>query len=133
MTKLTKMAAIAGLILALIGSAVTLAATSEIRDRIKPSADVRVGEGVERGVDEDAARPGDAVYAAACAACHDSGAAGAPRIGRAGDWGDRLDQDTETLYDHAINGIGSMPAKGGCRDCSDEEVRAAVDHMLDET
>ena len=31
---------------------------------------------------------------------------------------------------NAIDGIGRMPAKGFCDDCSDEQVEAAVDHML---
>lgn len=76
---------------------------------------------------------GEAVYADVCAACHDSGAAGAPKLGDADGWGDRLDQDTATLYEHAINGIGAMPPKGGNSGLSDEEVEAAVDYMIEET
>jgi len=133
MKKYTKILAFVMLVAALIGSAVSLAATDEIRERIKPSGDVRLGGGAERQTAARADRSGQEVYAAACQACHASGAAGAPITGRAGTWGERLDQDMEDLYDHAINGIGSMPAKGGCRDCSDDEVKAAVDHMLAET
>ncbi|WP_236645258.1 c-type cytochrome [Aidingimonas lacisalsi] len=76
---------------------------------------------------------GEAIYADVCAACHDSGAAGAPLLGDADDWGDRLDQDTTTLYDHAINGVGAMPPKGGNTSLSDAEVEAAVDYMIEET
>ena len=52
-------------------------------------------------------------------------------------WADRVTQDMETLYDHAINGYqgsaGVMPAKGGNPSLSDDEVRAAVDHMINES
>jgi len=65
--------------------------------------------------------------------CHTSGAAGAPMIGNSGQWTDRLSKGKETLYANAINGIGVMPAKGGLSSLTDEEVRAAVDYLLDES
>ena len=36
------------------------------------------------------------------------------------------------LYDSGINGLAGtgMIAKGGCMNCSDEEVNAAVDYMV---
>lgn len=133
MSKVSRIVALVGLIAVLVGSAVALASTSEIRDRIKPTGEVRLGEGAQRASTQVAsARPGPEVYDAACGACHNSGAAGAPRLGRTSEWAERVAQDTETLYDHAINGIGSMPPKGGCADCSDEEVQNAVDYMLSE-
>ncbi|WP_104203191.1 c-type cytochrome [Billgrantia saliphila] len=74
---------------------------------------------------------GEAIYNQACMACHMTGAAGAPRRGEAGEWEGRIDQDIETLYDHAINGIGAMPPKGGNMGLSDDEVRAAVDFLVE--
>ena len=35
-----------------------------------------------------------------------------------------------TLYDHAIKGIGVMPAKGGNSALADADVKAAVDYMM---
>ncbi len=67
---------------------------------------------------------------APCAACHASGAAGAPIVGDATTWANRLTKGTETLYSNAINGIGAMPAKGGMN-LSDNTVKAAVDYMLE--
>lgn len=76
---------------------------------------------------------GAALYASSgCAACHDNGVAGAPAMGDADGWADRLDKGTDELYANAINGIGAMPAKGGNPNLSDEEVMAIVDHMIAE-
>lgn len=72
---------------------------------------------------------GGMIYTNVCAACHDSGAAGAPRL-VAADWTERLPQGEALLVEHAINGIGTMPAKGGRMDLSDEQVRASVEYML---
>lgn len=72
-----------------------------------------------------------------CAACHNTGLAGAPALGDAAAWAPRIDQGLETLYEHAINGFqGSssmMPAKGGDASLSDESVKAAVDYMLEKS
>ena len=68
-----------------------------------------------------------------CAACHASGIAGAPATGDAAAWSNRIAQDIDILYDHAINGFtgttGVMPAKGGSL-LSDGSVKAAVDYMV---
>jgi cytochrome c5 len=75
---------------------------------------------------------GEMIYGRVCAACHDSGAAGAPRL-VAGEMGTRLaDKGRETLVSNAINGINAMPARGGRSDLSDEQVAASVDYMLDQ-
>jgi len=59
-----------------------------------------------------------------------TGAAGAPIPGSDA-WGERAAKGLDTLSASAINGIGVMPAKGGRADLSDDEIRAAVEHMLD--
>ncbi|WP_445156527.1 c-type cytochrome [Halomonas sp. E14] len=74
---------------------------------------------------------GEAIYNRACMACHMTGAAGAPIMGDAAAWAPRLEQDMETLYDHSINGFQAMPPKGGHMNLTDEEVKAAVDYMLE--
>ncbi|WGL15165.1 cytochrome c5 family protein [Microbulbifer bruguierae] len=77
------------------------------------------------------ARSGADVYSGSCAACHGTGAAGAPKFGDAGAWGPRVAKGMDTLYTHALNGFNAMPAKGLCMTCSDDEVKAAVDHMVE--
>ena len=67
-------------------------------------------------------------------ACHGTGVAGAPRIGDKADWGPRVAQGKQVLYDRAIKGYtgqkGAMPPKGGATQLSDDEVKAAVDFMV---
>lgn len=81
--------------------------------------------------DFDAAR----TYTQSCAACHNSGAAGAPRMGNAGEWQERLDErDFATLVQNTIDGYNNiMPPKGMCFTCSDEELELVVRHILDES
>lgn len=74
---------------------------------------------------------GEKVYGGICMACHTTGAAGAPRLGEAADWAARLTKGTDTLYTHAIEGFNAMPAKGGNPALSDDEVKAAVDYLVD--
>ena len=78
---------------------------------------------------EDAAQ-GRAVYQASCAACHGTGAAGAPRLGDSAAWKPRLNAGIRTLQANAIKGKGAMPPKGGNAALADAAVRAAVDFML---
>jgi cytochrome c5 len=72
---------------------------------------------------------GEAVYNATCVACHGTGAAGAPKFGDAAAWGPRLAQGSDTLVQHAVQGIRAMPAKGGNPDLDNVEVARAVVYM----
>jgi cytochrome c5 len=76
-------------------------------------------------------RTGEAIYNKSCMSCHMTGAAGAPILGDAAAWSDRIAQGIDTLYTHAISGIRGMPPKGLCMDCSDEELHNAVDYMVE--
>jgi cytochrome c5 len=75
---------------------------------------------------------GQAVYTAVCAACHATGAAGAPKVGDAGAWSARIGQGYDTLVQHAVQGIRAMPAKGGNPDLDDVEVARAVVYMANQ-
>lgn len=76
---------------------------------------------------------GTEVYKAVCAACHDSGAAGAPKTGDAAAWAPRIGQGYETLVKHAVEGIRAMPAKGGNPDLDEVEVARAVVVMANQS
>ncbi|NUY57030.1 MULTISPECIES: c-type cytochrome [Salinivibrio] len=105
-----------------------------IAERIAPVGDVYIdGEAPTQtaAAEPTGPRSGDQVYNTYCTACHSTGAAGAPKTGDAAAWGPRVDKGMETLAKHAINGFNAMPAKGTCMDCSDDEIVAAIEHMLD--
>ena len=76
-------------------------------------------------------KSGAEVYKTVCAACHETGAAGAPKFGDAAAWGPRLTQGLDKLTEHAIKGKGAMPPKGGAAQLSDTEVALGVIHMTD--
>ena len=80
---------------------------------------------------------GKSVYGKACALCHAAGVAGAPKPGDKEAWATRVAQGKETLYKHAIEGFtgakGMMPARGGNSTLSDDDVKAAVNFMADQS
>lgn len=105
-----------------------------IAERIKPVGTVCVaGDDCAKSLTIASAgsKSGEEVYNTTCLACHASGAAGAPKFRVAEDWSARLAAGIETVYSNAINGQGAMPAKGLCMTCSDDEIKAAVDHMIE--
>lgn len=125
-------ALVAGAVLA--GGVAVASDSSSIADRIKPSGQVRLaseaGQQSASAAQSGGTRSGEAVYNQACAACHAGGVLGAPRKNNAGDWEDRLPQGMAVLLEHSINGFNAMPPRGGCGNCSDEEIEAAIEHMI---
>ncbi|MEE4144384.1 MAG: c-type cytochrome [Halieaceae bacterium] len=115
----------------------TEAQRAEIEQRIKPvGKSCLVGDSSCAGaatVASSAPRSGEEVYNAACMACHSTGAAGAPILGDAAAWAERIAKGTDVLHESGVKGLAGtgMIAKGGCMNCSDEEVMAAVDYMID--
>ena len=79
----------------------------------------------------DANRPlkaGEEVYKAQCAACHATGAAGAPKFGDVAAWAPRIKTGFEALWNSALKGKGAMGAQGG-GDFADTEIGRAVVYM----
>ncbi|MGB1142363.1 MAG: c-type cytochrome [Halioglobus sp.] len=111
---------------------------SAIEDRIRPAGEVCLqGEACAAAAAPVASGPrsGEEVYNAACMACHTTGAAGAPKLGDVAGWSDRIAKGMAVLHDAGVNGVPGtgMIAKGGCMNCSDEEVIAAVDFMVEQS
>lgn len=73
-------------------------------------------------------KTGEEVFKAQCAACHATGAAGAPKLADAAAWGSRIKTGVEALYTSALKGKGAMGAQGG-GDFSDYEIARAVVYM----
>ena len=116
--------------------AMTDAKKDAISERIKPVGEICLqgdsgcaGTAASASASAAPKEPAD-IYASKCAACHDTGVAGAPKVGVAGDWAARIAQGKDTLYKHALEGFNAMPPKGLCMDCSDDELYAIVDLMV---
>jgi len=72
-------------------------------------------------------------YMASCFACHSTGAAGAPKVGdgMAVEWEPRLEKGLDAVVANTVNGLNTMPAKGLCFDCTDDDLRAIVQYMIE--
>ncbi|MEP6607316.1 MAG: c-type cytochrome [Burkholderiaceae bacterium] len=96
-----------------------------ISDRLRPVGMVVLAEsGATRSL-----QSGEAVYVAACSACHAAGVAGAPRMGDAAAWAPRIKTGYDLLVKHALAGFKAMPAKGGNPNLDPVEVARAVVFM----
>lgn len=111
-------------------------------ERIKPVADVYVGEagaaaivdaaasaGSEQKVAFDGSLDAEMLYASVCAACHGTGAAEAPIPGSAA-MAERAAKGMDVLMQSAVNGLNAMPARGGRPDLSDEQVQVIIEFMI---
>ena len=106
----------------------------DIRDRLAPFGSLcRAGDdcGSSAAVADTGPLSGEAVYNQFCFACHATGASDAPILADAEAWAPRIDKGMDTLMASTLNGIGMMPAKGTCMNCSDDELQAAVDYMVE--
>ena len=74
-------------------------------------------------------RDGATIYNSVCGACHNTGAAGAPKIDDKAAWAARLAQGKDGLIKSVTNGKGAMPPKGGAT-LSDDEIKGVVDYVL---
>ena len=72
------------------------------------------------------------VYQARCFACHGTGAAQAPLLGDVIEWEVRLEKGLDVVVQNTINGLnGSMPPRGLCAECSDDNLKTIVDYMIE--
>ena len=73
---------------------------------------------------------GLATYTKSCAVCHAGGVAGAPKLGDKAAWAPRISTGVDALVASVTNGKGVMPPKGTCMDCSDADLKDAVDYII---
>ncbi len=74
---------------------------------------------------------GEKLYKTACFACHATGVANAPKFGDKAAWEPYIKTGMDTMVKVAITGKGAMPPKGGAANASEEDIRAAVQYMVD--
>ena len=78
---------------------------------------------------------GASVYEQNCMVCHDAGIAGAPKLGEMDAWKERLPKGVDAMVTLVIDGVqgysGAMPPRGGNPQLSDDQIREAVQYMVD--
>ena len=78
-------------------------------------------------------RTGKEVVQQVCAACHGTGAQGAPKIGDKGAWSKLSASGLSTLTRIALAGIRKMPPHGGQPSLNDLDIRRAITYMVNES
>lgn len=125
-------------LISLLVAGTAIAGDAEIAERIKKAGEVCI-EGHDCGtvlaptmVVTSGGGDVESNYKKSCATCHNAGVAGAPKFGDAAAWESRLVKGMDVLYASSINGMPpAMPQKGMCFSCSDDDLRALVDYMVD--
>ena len=138
MNLIMKMLAAPATVLALWAVSAQAATNDDIAKRLEPVGQVCVqgqeckgyGSRSDRGGGGGAKTP-DEVIAKHCNACHGTGLLGAPKIGDTAAWKERADHQggLDGILAKAITGINSMPPKGTCADCTDDELKGAIQKM----
>ena len=106
----------------------------DIRERLAPFGSLcRAGDecGSATAAVETGPLSGEDVYNQFCFACHATGASDAPLFADTEAWAPRIAKGMDTLMASTLNGLGMMPAKGTCMNCSDDELQAAVDYIVE--
>jgi len=78
---------------------------------------------------------GKKIFQEFCVACHAKEPridVHAPRIGVSSDWKFRRSRGMPILLKTTINGVGAMPARGGCFECSDDQLRQTIQYIIDQ-
>ncbi len=79
------------------------------------------------------ASTGKQVYDGVCAACHNTGIAGAIKLNDKATWKKHRHHGIDHMVESVIKGKGAMPARGGDPNLTDEEIEAAVNYIVEQT
>lgn len=101
--------------------------TDEVDVRIQPVAKFVLSKAEAPAA--SGPRDGVTIFNTVCGACHNTGAAGAPKIDDKAAWAPRLATGKEALIKSVTNGKNAMPAKGGAT-LSDIEIKNAVEYVM---
>jgi len=128
-------AAFAGIAL---GDSVPAGTVADIVERTKPFGELCLegedcgGVDVAEPVAAPAGRSGAEVYTTFCRTCHETGLQQAPVSGDLAAWATRLEKGMDELVRTSREGINLMPPMGACMQCTDDELRAAIEYMTAE-
>ncbi|HHQ13628.1 MAG TPA: cytochrome c5 family protein [Chromatiales bacterium] len=89
-------------------------------------------------VAEDApASNGQKIYEETCDGCHGGGIggwfSGAPKTGEKEEWAPLIEKGLPTLLESTLKGVGKMKPNGGCEQCTEADIRAAVEYMVEQS
>src|SRR5438309_3341399 len=100
-----------------------------IAKRLQPVGRVEFGAaGTAAG-----SRTGEQVYKAVCTNCHQTGVAGAPKLGDKAAWAPLVKEGLSEMVADAIKGVRAMPPRGGDPSLTDEEVARASVYMANQS
>lgn len=106
------------------------AGADEAEVRIQPVAGFALAKADAAPAEGAAPKDGPTVYNSVCGACHNTGAAGAPKIDDKAAWAPRLATGNDALLTSVLKGKNAMPPKGGASALSDDEIKGALDYIL---
>ncbi len=113
--------------------ALSSATRQEIEERIKPIGQVYVlkQQSANNKKTTESEIQGKRIYEQYCSVCHQNGIASAPLFRNEENWKSRLNKKTiDDLVSSATKGLNAMPAKGTCIECTDEDLKNALQYML---
>ncbi|GAB1266180.1 c-type cytochrome [Aurantivibrio infirmus] len=73
----------------------------------------------------------ESLFASYCFSCHGTGWEDAPVVGDPFSWEERKEQGIDILLKHTLEGLNSMPPKGGCAKCTTEELKQLIVWMIE--
>ena len=88
------------------------------------------GRWVEPAGMRTSALTSEAIVQQQCAACHQTGKDGAPKIGDRAAWTPRFAKGLDALVASAVHGHGAMPSRGGMPDLERDDIRHATLYMF---
>jgi len=101
----------------------------------QPKSEEKVASGTPAAAptpEKSGSANGKSIYSKSCIACHLAGVAGAPKLGNKDAWAPRIAKGMDALLKSAVNGVTgtAMPPRGTCADCTDEDLRSAIEFMV---
>ncbi len=80
----------------------------------------------------------EAAFKKVCSSCHSGGVkgwmSGAPNVKKAQEWAEYHQRhNEEEMRTIVMNGVNDHKVKGGCKNCSDDEINGALDFIFANT